>query len=213
MGCCRGDSHHEAAPGEIRISAAPTRDPATFRFTVNRPIFKNQGVYYESPDEAAESPIGHALFELDGVTAVAITDNVIDVTAATSGHWPELAHQVGRATREALLQMPEEEEPVLDFRAPRTEDEEELLKEVQLCLDSELNPMIAMHGGYAELVDVRGNRAFVKMHGGCQGCGAADVTLKQGIARMITERFGEIKEVLDITDHASGVNPYYAPSH
>ncbi len=50
------------------------------------------------------------------------------------------------------------------------------------------------------------------MSGGCQGCGAADVTLKAGIERMIFEEIPEVTEVLDTTDHGSGTNPYYAPS-
>jgi Fe/S biogenesis protein NfuA len=50
------------------------------------------------------------------------------------------------------------------------------------------------------------------MGGGCQGCGAADVTLKSGIERLIKEELPEIEEVLDTTDHASGSNPYYQPS-
>jgi Fe/S biogenesis protein NfuA len=50
------------------------------------------------------------------------------------------------------------------------------------------------------------------MGGGCQGCGAADVTLKMGIERMIREEIPEVEEVLDTTDHAAGNNPYYAPS-
>ena len=49
------------------------------------------------------------------------------------------------------------------------------------------------------------------MGGGCQGCGAADVTLKSGIERLIKEEIPEIAEVLDTTDHASGANPYYTP--
>jgi Fe/S biogenesis protein NfuA len=49
------------------------------------------------------------------------------------------------------------------------------------------------------------------MGGGCQGCGAADVTLKAGIERLIKEELPEIEEVLDATDHAAGTNPYYTP--
>ena len=47
------------------------------------------------------------------------------------------------------------------------------------------------------------------MGGGCQGCGQADVTLKQGIIRMIKEAVPEVEDVVDATDHAAGENPYY----
>jgi Fe/S biogenesis protein NfuA len=83
---------------------------------------------------------------------------------------------------------------------------------VQELLDTAINPAVAGHGGYIELLDVKENTVYLRMGGGCQGCGAADVTLKAGIERMIFEEVPEVTEVLDTTDHASGSNPYYAPS-
>jgi Fe/S biogenesis protein NfuA len=61
-----------------------------------------------------------------------------------------------------------------------------------------------------ELVDVQDSRVYLQMGGGCQGCGAADITLKAGIERLLKEEIPEILEVLDTTDHASGTSPYYA---
>ena len=65
--------------------------------------------------------------------------------------------------------------------------------------------------GRITLVDLQDNRAFVRLDGGCQGCGMADVTLKQGVAVEIQNLVPSITEVLDITDHADGTNPYYQP--
>ena len=87
----------------------------------------------------------------------------------------------------------------------------ELKTRVQELIDSMINPAVAGHGGYVELIDVQDNRVYLQMGGGCQGCGAADVTLKSGIERLIKEEIPEIAEVLDTTDHAAGNNPYYTP--
>ena len=76
-------------------------------------------------------------------------------------------------------------------------------------LDQEINPAIAAHGGYAELVAVEGSIAYLRLSGGCQGCGLAAVTLSQGIEVAILDNVSEITEVIDVTDHASGANPYY----
>lgn len=81
---------------------------------------------------------------------------------------------------------------------------------VQDVIDRQINPGVASHGGSVELVRVDGDTAVITLHGGCQGCGAADVTLKQGIERMITEAVPEIRRVADATDHDAGENPYYA---
>ena len=75
--------------------------------------------------------------------------------------------------------------------------------------DEEINPGVAAHGGRVSLVDVQGTNVVVRMGGGCQGCGQADVTLREGVVSTLTRRIPEIGEVLDATDHAAGENPYY----
>ena len=82
-------------------------------------------------------------------------------------------------------------------------------EKVQQIIDDKINPQIASHGGTLTLLDVKDNRAFVKFGGGCQGCGMADVTLKQGVEVLIKESCPEIEEILDVTDHADGRNPYF----
>lgn len=82
---------------------------------------------------------------------------------------------------------------------------------IQQVLDEKINPAVAGHGGYISLIDVQQDRAFIRLEGGCQGCGMADVTLKQGIEVEIKDAVPSIIEVLDVTDHAGGNNPYYTP--
>jgi len=92
-----------------------------------------------------------------------------------------------------------------------TDKSPDLKTRVQELIDTMINPAVAGHGGFVELIDVQDNRVYLVMGGGCQGCGAADVTLKSGIERLIKEEIPEIAEVLDTTDHAAGNNPYYTP--
>ncbi len=89
--------------------------------------------------------------------------------------------------------------------------ETDLKEKAQKLLDETVNPAVGMHGGYVELLDVKDSTIYIRMAGGCQGCGMADVTLKQGIERLIFEELPEVTEVLDVTDHAAGSNPYYTP--
>ncbi|HEY6538506.1 MAG TPA: NifU family protein [Candidatus Dormibacteraeota bacterium] len=91
-------------------------------------------------------------------------------------------------------------------------DDDPLAQAVQQLLDQEINPAVAGHGGYIGLLDIADGVAYLQMGGGCQGCGLAEVTLSQGVRSAITERFPEIREVVDTTDHASGTNPYYEPA-
>jgi Fe/S biogenesis protein NfuA len=86
---------------------------------------------------------------------------------------------------------------------------DEVALDVQRLLDEEINPAVAMHGGRIDLLDVSDGVAYIHMGGGCQGCGMAEVTLGQGVRVAIMDRFPQISEVRDTTDHAQGANPYY----
>ncbi len=76
-------------------------------------------------------------------------------------------------------------------------------------LRSQINPAVASHGGYAELVAFEEGTAYLRLGGGCQGCGLATVTLSQGIETTIKAAVPEVLRVVDVTDHAAGTNPYY----
>jgi len=83
---------------------------------------------------------------------------------------------------------------------------------VQEVIDTQINPGVASHGGHVALLDVKDDIAYIALGGGCQGCGMADVTLKQGIEVLLKEAVPEIRQVIDTTDHAAGKNPFYQPS-
>jgi Fe/S biogenesis protein NfuA len=81
---------------------------------------------------------------------------------------------------------------------------------VQAVLDDRVNPGLAAHGGVVSLVDIQETRVVLSFGGGCQGCGMADLTMKEGVSTQIKQQIPEISEVVDATDHAAGENPYYA---
>ena len=84
-------------------------------------------------------------------------------------------------------------------------------KAIQNLLETKINPQVASHGGRISLVDVQDDTAYIRLEGACQGCGMADVTLKQGVVKEIKALVPAIGTVLDVTDHAGGANPYYQP--
>jgi Fe/S biogenesis protein NfuA len=68
---------------------------------------------------------------------------------------------------------------------------------------------VAQHGGRIDLVDVQDATIWVRLMGGCQGCGMANVTLRQGVEAAVKKLVPAVKGVKDITDHTSGSNPYF----
>lgn len=83
------------------------------------------------------------------------------------------------------------------------------LERVQRIFDTQINPAVRAHGGHIELVSFEGGTVCVQFQGGCQGCAMADVTLRQGVEAMLKGEVAEIIAVVDVTDHASGTNPYF----
>ena len=90
--------------------------------------------------------------------------------------------------------------------------DEEVKSRIQKILDEMINPAVAGHGGFVELLDVKDNQVYLMLGGGCQGCGMVNVTLKQGIESTLKEEIPQLTGVIDQTDHAGGSNPYYQPA-
>ncbi len=89
-------------------------------------------------------------------------------------------------------------------------DDDAIFDKVDALFESEINPAVAQHGGKIELIDVQDATIIVRMMGGCQGCGMASVTLRQGIEASLKRFVPAVKGIEDITDHSAGANPYIA---
>lgn len=86
-------------------------------------------------------------------------------------------------------------------------------RQINKVITTQINPTIAGHGGAVELVDYMDKNIFLRLTGGCQGCAASTATLRNGIERILRENFGaDINEIIDVTDHDAGDNPYYQDS-
>jgi Fe/S biogenesis protein NfuA len=106
-----------------------------------------------------------------------------------------------------VLRNPNRPNPLSGVKLELTGDTADKIRQL---LEQQVNPALASHGGYATLVGVEGEKAFVEMGGGCQGCAVSAMTLRDGIERSIKENVPEITEVIDATNHDLGENPYYS---
>jgi Fe-S cluster biogenesis protein NfuA len=193
---------------EIRITAEP-KDLESCKFTVSRPVYAGGSVYFGRRDRAVGSPLAERIFDIPGVVAVLIQDNVVTVTTDGTDDWRTIGKQIGGAIRSVLQSDAPPISPKALAQAPPAD---EIRQKIQALFDDQINPAIAAHGGWVEVIDVKDNEVYLRLGGGCQGCGAADVTLKQGIEKSIRQLVPEVGAIMDTTDHAAGRNPYYAPS-
>lgn len=82
-------------------------------------------------------------------------------------------------------------------------------RKINKVIEEMVNPAVASHGGAVHLVDFVNDNVYIRLSGGCQGCSSSQVTLKNGIERLLREEFPELREIVDVTDHSAGTNPYY----
>ena len=86
----------------------------------------------------------------------------------------------------------------------------EMMEKIQTVIEDMINPALAMHGGFVELVGAEDGVVSMRMSGGCQGCGAAQMTMAQGIELLLRDEVPEVRKVVDVTDHEAGESPFYA---
>lgn len=194
----------------VRIEATPSMmHPEQCTFRSSEPLFPNGSAYFADRGQSQGSPLVDRIFDIENVSEVLVNHDVARVTLAGDADWETKAPLVGMAIRDALASgAPLISEAVAASMLPP----EEVRRRVQQVLDTVINPAVASHGGYVTLLDVNNNAVFLEFGGGCQGCGMVSVTLKYGVERTIRDEVPEVGEILDTTDHASGRNPYYAPS-
>lgn len=185
----------------LRISAAVSpSDSRVCAFTLDRPIFSGSALC-RNIESAKGSPLFEQLFALPGVVQVWVAGDRVTVACAEPQHWEIAAKTIGKAIRAAFGHSPVVQTPL---------SSEDLTERVRGVLNSEINPGLAQHGGKAELVAVRDGVAEILLTGGCQGCGAAKMTLSLGIEQSLRTKIPELMGVRDVTDHALGERPYYS---
>jgi Fe-S cluster biogenesis protein NfuA len=199
------------SPAEIQITAEPI-DNGRCKFLVSEPLHPGGVRRFATPAEAQGSPLAEAIFAIPGadVAEVVVSGNLVTVVKRSTAAWPVVGKAVGQAIRTALAGGRPAVAPKAAAAATGAPDDDTLYERVADLFEHEVNPMVARHGGRVELIDVQDAVVMVRMAGGCQGCGMADVTLRQGIEAMLHEHVPEVKGVVDITDHTAGSNPYFA---
>ena len=95
-------------------------------------------------------------------------------------------------------------------RVPNVDENSPLADRINYVLYNEINPSLAAHGGQVTLEEVvEDTVAVLQFGGGCQGCAAVDITLKQGVEASLLAQIPELTEVRDITDHTITEHAYY----
>ena len=197
----------------IRITAEPV-DTYRCKFVLNTLVLPSALRRFTSAADAQGSPLAENIFAIlgAGITEVVVSGNLVTVVKNNPAPWQEIGKTIGGAIRLAIAGAQPPIAPKLEapLAAAEPVDDDVLYDRVAQLFDEQVNPMVARHGGRVDLIDVQEAVVMLRLGGGCQGCGMADVTLRQGIEAMLHQAIPEVKGIVDITDHAAGANPYFA---
>jgi Fe-S cluster biogenesis protein NfuA len=186
----------------IRVQATP-KDPQTLRFILDAPVQGDATARYDDP--GADAPLARALFAISSVRRVEVYGTSIYVSSS-GGDWAAIKAPIAGAIRDVL----DNEAFPLGEGSDAPKDEDVLLLDaVSDLLDREANPAIASHGGSVAVERVESGDVYLRMSGGCQGCAASSATLRQGIETMLRAALPAIREIIDLTDHDAGTNPFF----
>ncbi|XID74192.1 Fe-S biogenesis protein NfuA [Alkanindiges sp. WGS2144] len=99
-------------------------------------------------------------------------------------------------------------------KVPRVGKDASIEERIAYVLQAEINPGLAGHGGHVSLLELfedetHGLTAVLQFGGGCQGCSAVDITLKQGVETTLKEHIPELGRVIDKTDHTQNEGAYF----
>lgn len=158
------------------------------------PLDPRYSIALVEPDELDEED---RVFDADGFRVV-VDEESAELLDGAHVDWIESLNETGFKVENPNLK-PIGSEPL----------EGPLADRIKTVIEQKINPAVASHGGEIGLVEVREKVAYIRMSGGCQGCGMAKVTLKQGVERMLTEAVPEVEGIVDVTDHAAGTDPYF----
>lgn len=202
------DSQASEAERRLRIKGQIARDGSGCVFMVDRALLEGHSAWFSTAQAASESPLAQAIFAVEGVETVLIhgMNVIVERDPMQRDDWESWVKAIGARIRSHL----EAGHPVVteDFLATLP-SEDEIREKLQRVIETEINPGIALHSGAISLESVEGNTVYIRMMGGCQGCAASTITLRQGIHQAFREAVPRLGAILDQTDHASGKNPFY----
>ncbi len=193
------------------LSAEPI-DELRCIFVADRPFLLDEGPRkFTEPGEATDIPPAEAVLAVDGVCEAVFSGDRVTVLRDPAGpSWDDLIPRVQYALGAAVTSAAAAVDP---DRAPAPApalDDDAMYDEVEHIFQTQINPIVAQHGGAIDLIDVQDATVVIRMSGGCQGCGMANVTLRQGVEAAHKKAIPMLAGIRDVTDHGSGANPYFA---
>jgi Fe-S cluster biogenesis protein NfuA len=180
---------------KLQVIAEDTPNPLSNKFSINRKLLEGPGHDFPHLDAAQNSPLAKELFQLPGVTAVYIGPDFVTVTIKPGVDWWSERPLISQTIESYISSgKPVLGDSPVPEAAPRT-GLSPLEMGVIRVLETEIQPAVAMDGGYIAFAGFEKGVVKVQLRGACHSCPSALVTLKAGIESRLKQEFPEIAGV------------------
>ena len=184
------------------IQTEQTPNPETLKFLPGRVVMTEGTAFFQSIEEAPNSPFAKRLFNVEGIKGVFFGSDFITITKSNSYEWQVMKPSV----LGGIIDHFNSEDKTVEKNASqeaesslkKNEEDSDIVKQIKELLDTRVRPAVAMDGGDIIYNDFEDGVVYLKMQGACSGCPSSTATLKMGIENMLKHYVPEVKEVRPI---------------
>ena len=181
------------------IQTEETPNPSTLKFLPGREVLPNGSMDFRSEQDGEKSPLAAALFNVDGVVGVFLSDDFITITKRDDKDW----HLMKPGLLGVIMEHFTANRPVVisdgedsSSGSSAQDEDEEVVSQIKELLYTRVRPAVAQDGGDIVFEDFTDGIVTVQMRGACAGCPSSTATLKMGIENMLRHYIPEVKEVV-----------------
>ncbi len=181
------------------IQTEQTPNPQTLKFLPGKVVMESGTAFYQTVDEAGDSPFARRLFAIEGVSGVFFGSDFITITKSDAYEWQVMKPSVLGGiidhfnSEDKTVEKEDEKEAKKSLQT--NEDDSDIVKQIKELLDTRVRPAVAMDGGDIIYDDFADGVVYLKMQGACSGCPSSTATLKMGIENMLKHYIPEVQEV------------------
>lgn len=184
----------------VLVYAESTPNPATLKFVANVMLLPDNSAEYLSPEEAKDAPLVEALFQFPYVQAVYVCNNFITITKKPSAHWSQIILEIRPFLKEwleqgkdVIIRLPEKKHITIpsSYDVPA-----EIINRILSVLDAYVRPAVESDGGEISFLSFEDGVLRLQLRGSCSGCPSSQITLKDGIERLLRQMVPEVREVV-----------------
>lgn len=187
----------------ISVSVESTPNPHSMKFTLNQ-VIAEENWETEDINTAGRSPLAQKILGFPWAEKVFIGSNFITINKADWVEWETLIDPLAQMIQEhiesgqVVLSPPLPENTKKEKHDSSTDDGSETVSQIKQILEKEIQPAVAMDGGFISFAGYEKGTVFLKMQGACSGCPSASITLKQGIENHLKNKLPEVQQVVAV---------------